>query len=262
MNEFKIGFKMGNLSDSLFLTPILKKYKNLRIEFVDDETNKNKINLFKNICNPVLSKNPCEDCPETKEKIHRSQRMLNALNIKDVNAIPYIKVEQEHIRWAEDFLSKYKNPVAYMPTNSCSWDKGNMFAQAKTFTQEMNEAFITELSKKYTILQFGLLNYYPRTKTQIKEYENVVNIPNLNLVQLSACYKVIGKGLFSDTGDPYLMIAVGGKVIEVVPMNLSYYPSWEYIYNDPFLWNGEEIRAKYFCMTEWQKALNYLDFNF
>ena len=262
MNPLKLGFKIGNLSDSLFLTPIFKKYKNITLELIDDETNKNKIELFHGLCDVILTKNPCEECPQTKEKKHRSQRMLDALNITDVNAIPFVIVQEEDEEWAKNFLSKYNNPIVYIPNNSCSWDKSNTFSQDRTFTEEMNNTIIKILSKNYTILQFGLHDYYSNSKTKMVNYENVINIPNLNLKQLAACYKIIGKGLFSDTGDAYLMIAVGGKIVEIVPMHLNYYPYWEYIYDEESLWKNEPIRAKYFCMTEWQKALDYLDFNF
>lgn len=262
-NNFRIGYPIGNLGDILTLTPLFKKIKNATLEIIDDEVAKNKGCLMQGLCNVVYTKNPAPECPQTKEKTHRSQRMLNALGITDVNAIPFIIVKDEEIAWAKDFLNKYDNPVVFTPYNSCSFDPSNYGAQARTFTNEMCRIYINELSKKYTILQFGLgPNFYSKMPTQIVEFDKVINIPNLNLRQLAACYKVIGKGLFSDTGDPFLMISTGGKVIETIPMNLSYYPYWDYAYIDDHLWKGEKRRAKYFCMTRWQEVLDYLDFNF
>jgi hypothetical protein len=245
------------------VTPIFKKIKNGILEIIDDEVAKGKAVLLDGICDVSFSKNPAPECPQTKERIHRSQRMLNALGIDDVNAIPFVILKDEEIEWAKNFLIKYDNPIVYTPNNSCSWDPTNYGARARTFTEEMNKVFIDTLSKKYTILQFGITSdFYTNGRGGIVTYDKVINIPNLNLRQLAACYKVIGKGLFSDTGDPFLMIAVGGKVLEVIPMNLDYYPFWDYAYVDDYLWKGEDIRAKYFCMTKWQQALDHLDFNF
>lgn len=263
LNNFVIGYPLGNLGDILTLTPLFKKIKNATLEIIDDEVARNKGCLMEGLCKVVYTKTPAPECPQTKERTHRSQRMLNALNIKDVNAIPFIIVKEEEIQWAKDFLSKYENPVAFSPYNSCSFDPNNFGAQARTFTSEMCKSYIDALAKQYTILQFGLgPNFYSKMPTEIIEFDKVINIPNLNLRQLAACYKVIGKGLFSDTGDPFLMIATGGKVIETIPMNLSYYPYWDYAYVDDHLWQGENRRAKYFCMTKWQEALDYINFDF
>jgi hypothetical protein len=267
MQEFKIGFHELNLGDILTLTPVFKKIKNATLEIVDHEVARNKAVLLEGICNTTFTKTPAPPCPQTNEKVHRTQRMLNALGITDVNAIPFIILKQEEIDWAKNFLKQYENPIVYTPNNSCSFDPTNYGARARTFTSEMNEIFINELSKKYTILQFGLSSKFYFNNGKGNEnaainYKNVINILDLNLRQLAACYNVIGKGLFSDTGDPFLMIAAGGKALEIVPMNLSYYPYWDYAYTDDSLWKDEKIRAKYFCMIKWQESLNYLDFNF
>jgi hypothetical protein len=264
MDNFTIGYHIGNLCDALLITPIFKKIKNATLEIIDDEVARNKGCLFNDLCEVKFSKNPAPECPRTQENTHISQTMLNALNITDVNYLPIVILKDEEIEWAKDFLKNYENPIVYTPTNSCSWDPNNLFAQMRTFTLDMHKTYIDILSKKYTILQFGLSNgFYKHTRSELYSLDDVVNIPNLNLRQLAACYKVIGKGLFSDTGDPYLMTAVGGKVVEIVPMyNESIYPYWKYIYNDESLWKNEKVRNKYFCMTNWQKSIDYLNFDF
>ena len=151
-NNFRIGYPIGNLGDILTLTPLFKKIKNATLEIIDDEVAKKKGCLMEGLCDVVYTKNPAPECPQTKERTHRSQRMLNALNITDVSAIPFIILKQEEIEWAKDFLSKYENPVAFSPYNSCSFDLSNFGAQARTFTNEMCKTYIDALTKKYTIL--------------------------------------------------------------------------------------------------------------
>jgi hypothetical protein len=264
MNRNIFGYPIGNLCDSLLITPIFKKIKTATLEIIDDEVARDKGVLFEGLCDVKFSKTPAPECPRTNERTHSSQAMLNALGITDVNFLPIVILKQNEIEWAKQFLSKYENPIVYTPTNSCSHDRNNLFAQMRTFTSEMNSLFIEKLSKDFTILQFGLENgFYKNQKSEIRKFDHVVNIPNLNLRQLAACYHVIGKGLFSDTGDPYLMTAVGGKVVEIVPMyNESIYPYWKYIYNDEKLWKDEKVRNKYFCMSKWKESIDYLNFKF
>jgi len=263
--NYTFGFHIGNLTDALFFTPLFKGGNplNLSLEIIDVEVARDKAVLFNGLGNVSLSKNPSPLLPQNNN-VHISQHYLDFLERSDVNYLPLVLVTEEEKEWARDFLKSYDNPIIYSPNNSCSWDKTNLFAQMRTFTDEMNSIIVKELSQKYTILQFGVNNkFYQNMRSEIYQYDNVINIENLDLRKLAACYSVIGKGFCSDTGNPYLMLAVGGKIIELVPMyNENIYKYWRYVYIDESLWKGEEIRAKYFCMTNWKESLKYINFDF
>ena len=264
----KIGYHIGNLCDILFYTPLVKdgNPRNITIDIVDDEVAKNKAPLFNGLCPVTISKSPSPPPLVINRDTHRSQSYLDLFELSsaDRNFLPKIIVTNEELEWARNFLKDFNNPIIYIPNNSCSYDKRNLFSQMRTFTKEMNDVIIRELSRKYTLLQFGLNNkFYSGMRAEIYNYDNVINIENLNIRQLAACYSVIGKGFCSDTGDPYLMLAVGGKIIEIVPMySIEIYPYYQYIYCDTDLWKNEKIRAKYFCMKDWKDALEFTDFNF
>ena len=264
--HFKIGSEYGNLSDNLFLTPLTKKINNIEVEIVNEEVNISRSKIFDNLIK-VTVKNKNEIIPPIpieRGKTHISQAILDYYGINDVNHLPVIKLTEEEINWAKDFLKDYPNPLAIMPTNSCSWDRTNFLAQIKTFNVEICNFIINTFGKKYTILQFGVESgYYKTMTTKFFEVPGFVYIKNLNVRELAACYHVIGKIISCDTGDPYLMLAVGGKVLEMVPMDIpNLYKHWEYTYVDENLWKGEKIRAKYFNMKDYKKTLDYLDFNF
>jgi hypothetical protein len=264
--HLKVRSAFGNLSDNLFLTPLVKKNPNLEIEMGNEEVHLIRARVFENLIK-VTHKDQSElipPIPFQMGKTHISQAILDYFGIDDINYIPLIKLTEDEINWAKDFLKPYENPLALMPTNSCSWDKNNYLAQVKTFTPEMCDFFIQNFGKKYTILQFGVESgYYKTMKAEFSPINGVIHLKNLNVRQLAACYHVIGKIISCDTGDPYLMIAVGGKVLEVVPMNVeSIYRHWEYTYSNESLWKGEKIRAKYFDLKDYKKTLDYIDFNF
>lgn len=263
---FKITPGYGNLSDNLFLTPLMKKINDIEVEIVDEEVNISRAQVFNNLAKITIKnvKNVIKPTPILRGKTHISQALLEYYGIEDVSYLPIVKLTQEEIEWAKKFLEKYPNPLAIVPTNSCSWDRTNYFAQLRTFSFEMCKFFISHFSKKYTLLQFGVdSNFYKTMTTSFFELPNVIHIKNLNIRQLAACYHVIGKIISCDTGDPYLMIAVGGKVLEMVPMDIPHiYKHWEYTYVDENLWRGEKIRAKYFDMKEYKKTLEYINFDF
>jgi hypothetical protein len=264
--KFKITPGYGNLSDNLFLTPLMKKFQDIEVEVADEEVNISRAQVFNNLANVQIKKvtEIIKTTPITRGKTHISQAILDYYGIEDINYLPFVKVTQEEIEWAKKFLEKYSNPLAIVPTNSCSWDRTNHFAQVRTFNFEMCKFFISHFGKKYTLLQFGVdSNYYKTMTTSFFDLPNVVHIKNLNIRQLAACYYVIGKIISCDTGDPYLMVAVGGKVLEMVPMDIPHiYKHWEYNYVDESLWKGEKIRAKYFDMKDYKKTLEYINFDF
>ena len=264
--HLKIRSAFGNLSDNLFLTPLVKKDPNLEIEMGNEEVHLIRAKIFENLIK-VTHKPQSElipPIPFERNRTHISQAILDYFGIEDVNYLPLLKLTDAEIDWAKNFLKPYENPLAIMPTNSCSWDKTNYLAQIKTFNSDMCKFFIDNFGKKYTILQFGVdSGYYKTMRAEFSPMDGVVHIKNLNVRQLAACYHVIGKIISCDTGDPYLMVAVGGKVLEIVPMQLeSIYKHWEYTYSDESLWKGEKIRAKYFDIQDYQKTLEYINFDF
>lgn len=261
--SFTIGYHLGNLCDALLVTPIFKSIKDGTLEMYDSDVTRSKAQLFDNICKVVLTDKPALECPRLKTSSHRSQQMLDYLGLKD-NYLPWIVLSEEEKEWGKKFINKYDNPLAFIPFNGASHDKTNFFAQARTFTPEMIDFFINTLKQKYTLLQFGIDNtYYSSSRFEFYDIDGVVSIKNLNLRQLAACYYNIGKMVSCDTGHPYLMIACGGKVVEIVPMTIPHiYPYWEYTYIDEKLWQDERIRAKYFDMFDYRKSVEFLNFDF
>jgi hypothetical protein len=262
--EFRISANFGNLCDNLFITPIFKAIKDGVIEIHNEEIPILRSEVYKYLAKIDIKDKPCLPCPKTNEPTHISQKMLNYLGIENVNYLPQFVLLEEDISWAKEFLKQYDNPLAVMPTNSCSWDKSNLFAQMRTFTPDINSFIKNTFSKDYTLIQFGVdSGFYKTMNARYDAIEGIVHIKNLSIRQLASCYHVIGKIISCDTGDPYLMTAVGGKVLEIAPMKSPHiYKYWEYLYCDTSLWRGERVRSLYFDMSEYEKLDDYKNFDF
>lgn len=262
--DFRVGIHCGNLCDALLVTPIFKRIKNGVIDIYYEDVPRRKSELFYGMAKINVTHNLSPACPLSNEDIHLSQRMLNALGIKNTNFLPWIILEDYEIEWAKKFLSVYENPLAFIPYNGASFVESNYFAQMRTFSPEMIRFFIEKLSSEYTLIHFGVdSSYYTTSRFEFIEVPGIINIANLDLRQLAACYKVIGKMVACDTGHPYLMIAVGGKIIEIAPMKVPHiYPYWHYLYSDKSLWGKKKVRAIYFDMSEYEKSSDYFNFDF
>lgn len=267
MNNLTIGSSQGTLGDSCWLTPIFKVKKNCVLKMFDNPHCRNMAQIYDGIVERVeFCDNPGVP-PTTDEKTHVSQRMLNALGITEVNCIPEIKITDEELAWAKDFLKDYPNPIVFVNHNSGWKDPSNFFARIVKPPKELMQYLANEYSKKYTIMQFcNNPNHFRPDYDNFDPLENAVHIRGLTLRQQAACYKVIGKMVTGDTGDPYLMLATGGKFIMLLCPEMYGYFHHSICYYD-HLWKDEKPRTKYFKYYEFnekmrQDLLNLIDFDF
>jgi hypothetical protein len=242
-----LGLKgTGTLGDSLWLTPAIWGLKakgiSAKVQMHDDRQCREVATIFDNLCPVEFVDNPPERLYITnKENTHSAQRILNELKLDNVNCIPKIILNDNEIDWATALLKEYKNPVAIVNDNSGSHDLTNTRAQyVRPRSSLMQQQADDWMGEGNTVLHLISGN---RPFTRLT---GCVEITGFNIRQLAACYKVVGRGIFSDTGNYHLMLAVGGKCLVLVPDESQ---KFGYIYSDlhytPELWRGEEIRARY-----------------
>ena len=111
--KFKITPGYGNLSDNLFLTPLMKKFQDIEVEVADEEVNISRAQVFNNLANVQIKKATeiIKTTPITRGKTHISQAILDYYGIEDINYLPFVKVTQEEIEWAKKFLEKFARAV-------------------------------------------------------------------------------------------------------------------------------------------------------
>lgn len=263
MSNLIIGSSQGTLGDSLWLTPIFKSKKNCVLKMFDDPSCRNVAQIFEGLVDRVeFCKNPGVP-PSTDDHTHVSQRILNAMGITDVNCLPQIIITDEELEWAKDFLKDYKNPIVFVNNNSGWKDPNNFLASYIKPPREIMQNLADFYAKKYTVMQFGCnANHYRPNYDNFDPLNGTVQIRGLTLRQQAACYKVIGKMISGDTGDPVLMLAVGGKIALLYrPLEGTQYTEYHICYT-PELWKDEKIRAKYFRFEQWHEIKALIDFDF
>jgi hypothetical protein len=248
----KIAAPFSNLGDNLWITPALK-YCDYPIQMIDEERCRKISKIYNNLTSVQFVETLNYD-PLNNKEIHNTKQIFFqiGLDFKNKNLIPKIKLEESEIKWARIFLEKYENPIVIINDNSGSSDPSNKRASFVLPPREIIQQITSYLSKKFSVLQFGLAeNFYRTGYSNFSPLENAYHIRGLEVRQLAACYHVIGKYIGGDTGDYHLMLAVGGRSTALVPEE-SY--KMGYIYNNLFyskdMWNGEDIRVSY---------INYLD---
>jgi len=248
----------GNLGDALWLTPLARYIPDLVVQLrSSDKRSRAVAPIFDGLCKVEFIDNP-KDPNKSKLDVHVSRKILYAYGIVGRNSIPKINVTMDEMLWAQQYLSEYKNPIAFINGNSGTNDLLNYRAQYVCPPSQ----YIQEIANFYnqngkTILQFGPdPKYYDRDP--FIALENAIPIRGLSVRKLAACYAVIGKMIGGDTGDYHLMVAVGGETITLVP-NESY--QLGYVYSDLLYgyaaddWEGQTPRVHYLNHEDYKSII-------
>ena len=241
----------GSIGDCLWLTPAFKKFTG-RVQLHDDSQCRRVSVIYKNICDVEF----CETPTERIDKIIQgdypvAQKVLDYFGIKDVNCIPFIKLEDEEIKWAQEALSKYENPVAILPDNSGTGRTDNPSALYREVPIQYLNYIAKELTNKgYTPIQFGLTSNH-------NDIECAVKMLDLTIRQLAACYKVTGKHIGGDTGGGcHLALSAGSTCYVLIPDHnrMMGYNYNQLLFHD-HLWKDEPVRVKYINFRNYKETI-------
>ena len=255
----RVSYQGGNLGDFLWLTPLAKYIPDLVIEMrKGDKRSESVSKIFDGLADVEFVENP-SPTRKTNDKIHITQKILNAYGVFGKNSIPKILLTDDEIKTAKKLLKSFKNPIAIINNNSGTNDPLNYRARyvcpPHEFMQEICDHFI---KNGRDVIQFGpSSNYYDRDT--FVPLNGATYIRGLSVRELAACYFVIGQMISGDTGDYHLMLAVGGECVTLVPhesLHLGYiYSDLLYGYaNDD--WIGEMPRCTYINHELYKTIIN------
>jgi len=213
------------MGDVLLLTAVCKHIPDITVELFPN-AEKYKI-FFDNICKEVKIKDNAFVTPDIPPG-HFAQRKLRFYGLEDNCHLPYIYPKKEYIENGNKLISKYKNPIVFVP--DCAKHAHKNRQPENGYFQPL----IDELCKNHTILQFGFSN-----NTTI--YNNTIPILDCSLYDLISYYISIKKFIGVDTGDTHLMIALGGDCDIFIPQS--------YVHRETEHWNYHgynNIRYYYF----------------
>ena len=241
MEIVKITNCSGSLGDCVSITALFKKRKG-KIVFLRNPVTENILSkVYDGVAEVEFSDKPQNCCPETNEELCYSQRILNAFGVTDCNAIPELKVTDEEKQWAAEFLSKYKNPVAF--NNSVGRPNDHELGRYRELPDDLSQYLVDEqIKQEKTVLQFGLSKNYRPVK-------GTIPILDLGIRELIGCYAVIGEFIGCDSGDYHVMTSVGGRAKVFVPPSTWHYNHKRHLYLD-YAWCGQEKNVEYFVFCK------------
>jgi len=238
----------GSLGDWLSLTPLLAAKPGLTVLAKDSPHTRRFAVLYEGLAKVEFTNQEIRDTPATEENLCFSKRILNYYGLSNVSAIPVVKLKQEEIEWAREFLSAYENPVVFNNTVAAARrDKPDTdICNYRRLPDKLSNKIVKALKfYGHTVLKFGTKTIQTNIYNNFDEIEGVEDILDLDLRSLAACYHVIGKYTGSDSGDHHLMLAVGGKCELWVPPSAWHYSHNRHLYLGDYAWAGQPIREVY-----------------
>lgn len=257
----------GNLGDAILTTALFKNNREGIVTILDAPETRRLEQVFYNFNVQIQYAPNIKSTIIDNKQTHICQQYLDHFGIIDSNCIPQINVPNQELNWARDYLAKIENPLVVVTNNNGTGDPTNYWAHYRTFNPVLMNELLEEYSKKYTLLHFGLSrdfnkNVYRNDVDSFIKMPNCIDILDLPISKLAACYKIIGRCLSGDTGDYHLMLAVGGKCNVLVNENHDIgYPHVSYLYQD-YQWKNEKIRLRYIPFRDYKKSLEYIDFDY
>lgn len=262
-----IGSSQGTLGDSLWITPIFRSFPGTTLRLFDTPSCHNVAQIYEGLVREVQFVEQPGVPPTMDAPTHVTQRMLAAMGRPDDSIIPWVVLREDEIAWARWFLVQQGFPdltrLLVIHTHNSGWaDPSNWFARhVKPPKPIMQTLADVARSDGYTVLQFCNAphagkpdNFDPLTGTH--------HIRGLTLRQTAACYHVIGRLISGDTGDPYLALAAGARVVFLMCPELEQtgYRHFNVQYTDA-LWKGEKPRTRYHEFKDWQRVADDLAFD-
>lgn len=196
------------IGDALFYTPLMNA-SICRMNLLDTPANRLIAPLFLGLCELRM----CSELPEmtsrkaAKKMRHYSRELLDYYGFQKDSCIPKIKLLPEEIRFARQFLSKFKNPIILR--DLCSWG-------SRSIPPDMAQHIVDNNPDK-TFLNFGSSHKNLRKTADESSLKRVVYIDDMPLRAVAACYYCVGRYVGCDTGNYHLMLSVGGSCDVIIP---------------------------------------------
>lgn len=256
----------ANLGDTLWVTPLARYERDLIVWMRGDDAKACAVApILDGLCTVRLEPDP----PETRQapiRAHVTQRILAAYGHGGKPSVPRVILTKADIDWAMEWTWDHRvlRSRTICLVNHCS-GSSDPTNQRAAYVRGKPEAYAALArfwrGAGYKVLQFGpALGYY--TPDPFVPIEGCIHVRGLTVRQLAAVYHIIGKLISPDTGDYWLMLAVGGKAACLVPLHSDElgYRHWD-LHLDATCWGDERARVRYVLHSEYHQCLDTNLFN-
>lgn len=251
------------MGDTLWVTPLARYVPNLTVQMLgDDARSRATAPILDGLCNVEFVEKTTET-PKVNIRAHVTQRILAAYGHAGKPSVPRVILRPEEITWAIEFLQSKgvtdpRRAVAMTNHNSGSGDPTNVRAHYVRPPNEIIQRLAAFWAQggRNKIVQFGPAPTY-HDRDPFQSIEGAIQIRGLTVRELAACYHVLGRFIGGDSGDYWLMLAVGGQVGCLVPPHSDQlgYRHWDLLL-DQTCWGAERPRVTYALHDNYYHFMN------
>lgn len=222
MSEPRVfGSSQGTLGDSLWVTPLLRAFPASTLRLFDTPSCRNVSQIYEGLVDHVEFCDAPGVPPTVDLATHVSERMLIAAGRPEASIIPTIRLLEDEIAWARAFLfesvseARHLDRLIVLHTHNSGWrDPENWFSRHVKPPIGLMQRLADDARRSgYTVLQFCNAAPTDGRPDNFDPLDGTHHIRGLTLRETAACYHLIGRMISGDTGDPYLALAAGAKVI-------------------------------------------------
>jgi hypothetical protein len=235
----------ADLGDLLFSTALFKHNIGSEMILEDHPKTRYASRLYSEFVNVRFVPNPLpfdQTINTWRIDRHKSQQILDRFNLGHLDCIPYIKIPEENKRIlkAKKDLSYIKNPV-YVNFETRAFNQSSDPITYYRVPPPEVVGIVVDILKAYGYTPVA----FPVSPESHRKINGIEYIYGVDLLDLAAYCKVIGKYIGIDSGTLHLMLAVGGKTIGIVP------PSHDIAFPHPVylwlsnVWTQQPCRAIY-----------------
>jgi hypothetical protein len=171
----------------------------------------------------VIYDNPRENTRSTAEEIagnhaHFTRKILAYYGLEKCSCIPRVKLFPDEIAEAKKIIGRIRNPVIF---KDCANDNCG-----RSMSLELASHIVNSNPQK-TFVNFTDSKTLALRKDAGQKVSGVIDLVDIPIRLVAACYYHIGKYVGCDTGNYHLMLSVGGKCDVLIPEhgeNNYYYP--------------------------------------
>jgi hypothetical protein len=161
----------------------------------------------------IIYDNPAVGARSSPEEIrgqhtHFTRKTLDYYGLGKFSCIPRIKLFPSEIFEAKKLVEKIQNPVVLKYN-----DAGN---SSRSLSPHIVQEIIDNNPQK-TFVNFTDTASLGVYNEKFGEIRGAINLKDIPLRLVAACYYLIGKYVGADTGNYHIMLAVGGKCDVLIP---------------------------------------------
>lgn len=244
----------ADLGDNLFVTPVLRARRGATIQMRDCPRSRNTANIYDMIGSTAFSSDARTQVKWWHPDEHKAVRILREVGLSGADPLPFVELSQAELVAAAQVVLPFTRPILVSLSVRVPDTEVGRY---RSPTPEMAQSIVT------TLIEAG---YQPvllcrEGPSPTARLSGVTYLEGIPLRVMLACSQLIGRYCGVDSGPLHAMLAVGGKVLGLVPQSHdTLLPHGCYLWSGDAIWRGRKPRASYLTFDQIGKLRDRLSF--